>query len=223
VQKTKPKPSRLKDYFITGVFALLPLAISVALGVWILGVLWQNFFSAFVPGVEALLRASLPPEAVAKLEAWRVHQAIGLALLLAFIAAVGFVARNIIGKSLLTLLDKVVAAIPGLNFIYGTIRQFTSTMDPESPQRDAFRHAVLVKVGSARMLGFLTSRSKVKGQALATVFVPCNQLIQGYNLLVPEKDVVHLDMNVDEAFKYIISFGMMAPQAFQARGPQPKK
>lgn len=213
----------IKDYFVTGIFAILPLAISVALAAWILGILWESFFSAFVPGVQAVLRKFFSPEMVAQLEKFRVHQAIGLGLLLAFIVATGFVARNFIGKSLLTLLDRVVNAIPGLNFIYGTIRQFTSTMDPDSPQRDAFRQAVLARVGSAQMLGFLTSRSKIGGKVFATVFVPCNQLIQGYNLLLPERDVTLLDLNVDDAFKYVISFGMVAPAVFKIRKSPPKK
>ncbi len=213
----------IKDYFVTGMFAILPLAISIALTIWIVELLWESFFSAFVPGVQAAFRAFFTPEMAALFERLHIHQAVGLALLLLVIVSVGFVARHFIGKSLLRLLDRVVNAIPGLNFIYGTIRQFTSTMDPESPQRDAFRQAVLVKVAEIRVLGFLTSRSVVNGKKFATVFFPCNQLIQGYNLIVPEKDVTLLDINVDDAFKYVISFGMVAPPAFQARKGRSKK
>jgi uncharacterized membrane protein len=114
-------------------------------------------------------------------------------------------------------MDKVVAAIPGLNFIYGTIRQFTSTMAPDSPQRDAFRQAVLVKVAGGYMMGFLTSRSNIGNKSYATVFIVCNQLIQGYNLLVPHRDVMPLEMNMDDAIKYVVSFGMVAPPSFLPR------
>ena len=207
----------IKDYFITGIFAVLPLALTVTVALWVVSLLWDKFFSLLVPGCDRILNLVFTPEMAHELESYHVHQILGFVLLLAIIVAIGFVARRLIGLSLLKLLDQVISAIPGLNFIYGTIRQFTSTMDPDSPQRDAFRHAVLIQVNGAQMLGFLTSRSRIKGKPYATVFVPCNQLIQGYNLMVPEKSVTHLDMNVDDALKYVISFGMVAPLAFLPR------
>src|SRR5687767_2242461 len=102
----------LKDYFVTGMFAILPLAISIALTIWILELLWESFFSAFVPGVQAIFREFFAPETVVIFERWRLHQALGLLLLLLVIVSVGFVARHFIGKSLLKLLDRVVNAIP---------------------------------------------------------------------------------------------------------------
>jgi uncharacterized membrane protein len=207
----------IKDSFVTGIFALLPLTISVALMWWILVKLWEMFFSAFVPGVDIVIQKFVEPDQAHYLESMHVHQIVGLALLLLFIACVGFVARRYIGKSLLALVDKLISLIPGLNFIYGTIRQFTATMDPDSPQHDAFRHAVVVKVQGMRFLGFLTSRSRIEGKEFATVFLPCNQLIQGYNIMVPAQDVMSLDMRVDEAVKYVISFGIVAPPVFQAQ------
>lgn len=212
-----PKNQGIKDYFVTGIFAVLPLAISAMLTVWIVGILWEKFLSALVPGVEALIYSAFAAETADLLKRWHVHQVIGLVLLLLMILFVGFVARRFIGKSLLALLDKIVNAIPGLNFIYGTIRQFTATMDPDSPQHDAFRNAVLVNLQGGVMLGFLTSRSVIRGKKYATVFIPCNQLIQGYNFMVPEKDVTSLDMKVDDALKYVISFGMVAPPVFKAK------
>jgi uncharacterized membrane protein len=206
----------LKDYFITGIFAVLPLAISVGLAAWILQVAWLRFFSAFVPGVQALIQKFLPPDLAAALIGQHVHEVVGFVLLLVFILCVGIIARRYIGKSLLALLDRIVNAIPGLNFIYGTIRQFTATIYPDSPQHDAFRHAVLVKFGRARLLGFLTNHSMISGKKYASVFLPCNQLIQGYNILVPEGDVEALDMKVDDALKYVISFGMVAPPVFKS-------
>jgi uncharacterized membrane protein len=205
----------IRDSFVTGIFALLPLTLSVTLMWWILVKLWEMIFSAFVPGVDAVIHQFFDPDTALHLEAMHVHHLVGLALLLLFIVCVGFVARRYIGKSLLKLLDKTISLVPGLNFIYATIRQFTATMDPDSPQHDAFRHAVVVKLQGARFLGFLTSRSTIKGQKFATVFLPCNQLIQGYNIMVPEKDVMNLDLRVDEALKYVISFGMVAPHAFK--------
>jgi uncharacterized membrane protein len=208
------KPHGIKEYFVTGLFAVLPLALTISVSIWILRLLWEKFFSLLVLAGEAILRISFSPEVASQLRERHVHEAIGFLLLLAIIIFVGFVSRRFIGKSLLRLMEQIIHAIPGFNFIYATIRQFTSTMDPASPQRDAFRQAVLVRVAGGYMLGFLTSHSELaKGpkKRFATVFIPCNQLIQGYNLLVEEKDLMPLDMNVDDAFKYVISFGMVAP------------
>ncbi len=215
-----PKHRKLKDYFVTGLFALLPMVFTVWVVMWVAQLAWERFFSLAVPAVEYAFHSLLSNEMADKLIAWHLHQLIGMVILMASIVVVGFVARNFLGKSLLALLDRLINAVPGLNFIYGTIRQFTSTMDPESPQRDAFRQAVLAKVQNGFMLGFLTSRSKVQardGRVFATVFIPCNQIIQGYNIVVEEKELIPLDLSVDDAFKYVVSFGMMAPQDFKAK------
>lgn len=210
----------IKDYFITGIFAILPLIITFAVLRWAARLAWEGLFSLAVPTTRHVLSTLVSPESMAVLERFYVPQLIGLSIMAAFLVAAGFVAKQIIGRSLAALLERVILAIPGVGFVYGTIRQFISTMDPESPQRDAFRKVVLVDIGRARMMGFLTSHSKLSssaGKTFATVFIPCNQLLQGYNLVVEDRKITPLDMSVDDAFKYIVSFGMVAPGVMQLK------
>ncbi len=215
---TKKRSHGLRESFVTGLFALLPLLVTLMVAGFLANFLWDHFFSLLVPSAKMILEMSFSPDTVARLESFRVHQVLAVVLLLGLITIAGFVARRYIGRVFLRIADRVLSAIPGVNFVHGTITQFVSTMDPESPQRDAFRQAVLVRMGRGYLFGFMTNRgAKFGGENLATVFLPCNQLIQGYNMLVPEKDVIPLDMHVDEAFKYVISFGMAAPHVFQPR------
>lgn len=201
----------IKDYFITGLIVLMPFLITLWLSVWIAVLAWQRFLSIFVPGVDAIIRATLNADTIALLEAWHFPEIVGFLLLLLFVIVIGFVARRYIGISLIALITRIIEVIPGLNFIYSTVRQLTATMDPESPQHDAFKNAVLAKLGDAEVIGFLTSHSLVGKRRYATVFVPCNQLVQGYSLFIPEENVRALDLKVDDAIKYVISFGMVAP------------
>lgn len=209
----------LREYFIAGLFSLLPMVLTVWVAVYLGQFAWNSFFSLFVPLVNHGLEYIAEPVTV---DAWRklhLPQMMGLFLILFFVVGVGFVAKRFFGSGLLKLVDKMIGAIPGVNWIYGTIRQFADTMDPASPQAEAFRRPVLVKVEHGYVLGFLTSRSMIPvGRAskrMVTVFFPCNQLIQGYNLIVEESRCTPLDMNVDEAIKYVVSFGMMAPPIFK--------
>jgi uncharacterized membrane protein len=214
----KKKKIGLKDYFVTGMFSILPLLFTVWVAQYLLKLAWNSFFSLFVPLVDQGMHQIADQATVQGWEAAHLHEVIGLVLILAFVIFVGLVARQFVGSGLIRLVDKIMNAIPGVNWIYSTIHQLTDTMDPASPQHDAFRKPVLVKLEHGYLLGFMTSRSVLrgaKGARLATVFFPCNQLIQGYNLLVEEKRCTPVNMNVDEAIKYVVSFGMMAPPIFQ--------
>jgi uncharacterized membrane protein len=213
------KKDGLKEYFIAGLFSLLPLVFTVWVARYLAHFAWNSFFSLFVPLVDRAMTAIGEPTMVGT---WQ-DEFIGFVLLLFFVLGVGFVAKRFVGSGLLKLVDKMVGAIPGVNWIYGTIRQLADTMDPASPQHDAFRKPVLVKMEHGYVMGFLTSRSELKGRTFATVFFPCNQLIQGYNLLVEESRCMALDMNVDAAIKYVVSFGMMAPPVFKSAALKKKK
>jgi uncharacterized membrane protein len=216
----KKEKTGLRGYFVAGMFSILPLVFTVWVAQYLLKLAWTSFFSLFVPLVDQGMRRIADEATVQGWESAHLHELIGFVLILAFVVAVGVVARQFVGSGLIRLVDKIMNAIPGVNWIYSTIHQLTDTMDPASPQHDAFRKPVLVKMEHGYLLGFMTSRSTLKGKRLATVFFPCNQLIQGYNLLVEEDRCTPVNMNVDEAIKYVVSFGMMAPPIFHAA---PKK
>ncbi|MES2202313.1 MAG: DUF502 domain-containing protein [candidate division FCPU426 bacterium] len=215
-QESVKKPG-LKGYFITGLFSVLPLIFTVWVALFLLRFAWNSVFSLLVPLVDQGLLFMASPATV---ELWRkafLPELTGFLLILVIILTAGFVATHLFGRSLQALVDKVMGLIPGVNWIYGTIRQFSSTMDPASPRRDAFSRPVLVTMEMGYVLGFMTSRSLLKGKPMATVFFPCNQLVQGYNLVVEESRCIPLEMSVDEAVKYVVSFGLMAPPVFASR------
>ena len=189
---SKKEQTGLKDYFVAGLFSILPLVFTVWVAKYLLVLAWQSFFSLFVPLTDRGMQAVADPGTVEAWKAWHLnekdHRLRPDPALWWWCRA--FFARRFVGSGLLKLVDKIIQRIPGVNWIYSTIHQLTDTMDPASPQHDAFRKPVLVQMEQGYLLGFLIQPLPCcrgpKRKRLATVFFPCNQLIQGYNLLVEE-------------------------------------
>jgi uncharacterized membrane protein len=189
----------LRNYFITGLFVLLPLAITLELLIWgfnkadsILGGLFFKYLKLQIPGL-------------------------GLLTLLILITLTGVSARNYIGKKLIEFGEQILQKIPILNGIYGTTKQITEGF--AKSDKSVFRKVVLVEYPRKGIYspGFLTGESpsgviKKTGVQLLNVFVPTvPNPTTGFLIFVPEDQVIVLDLSVEDGFKLIISAGMIKP------------
>ena len=195
----------MKKYFITGLLIWIPLIATVWVLKFIFDILDQS----------ALL---LPVDF--QTEHWLgIHiPGLGAILTIATVLATGFLATNFVGAQLVQLWHGVLNRIPVVNFIYSSVKQISDTLFSSSGQ--AFRKALLVqwpRPGSWT-IAFLTG---TPGGEVArhvppdciSVYVPTTpNPTGGYFVIVPRKDVVELEMSVDQALKYIISMGVVPPQ-----------
>ncbi|MGE5189849.1 MAG: DUF502 domain-containing protein [Gemmatimonadota bacterium] len=192
----------LKKSFITGVFAIVPLVISLALIVWF----FRKVDSLFSPVIDGIVRAAVPgTEHI---------PGTGILAGLVIILGVGFFARHVAGERVLAALDGLIHRIPGYRTVYATVKQLTDAFSPDS--KSSFKEVVLVEYPrpGSRAIGFRTGTVERDGERLAVVFVPTNNLYLGEVLFVPEEEAGRLDMTVEQAVRVLVSGGIASPEKF---------
>lgn len=194
----------IKRYFITGLLIWVPLVITG----WVL--------STIVSALDQSLR--LLPESIhpQHLFGFAIPGA-GALLTLGMILLTGLLAANFIGQKLVVWWEKLLARIPVVNSVYNSVKQVSDTLF--SPNGNAFRKTVLVRYPhqGSWTIAFLTGQpggdvvNHLDGDYVS-VYVPTTpNPTSGFFLMMPSSEVQELDMTVDEALKYIISMGVVAP------------
>ena len=129
------------------------------------------------------------------------------------ICLAGRYGRNYLGRKAIEWLDHAIMRVPLLNKIYGTVKQVNESF---SSNKSSFKQVVLVCFPHprSRAVGFVTGEQQRLGQEkLISVFIPTTpNPTSGFLVLVPESDVIKLDMSVADGIKFIISLGAIAPE-----------
>ncbi len=194
----------MKKYFITGLLVLVPLFITVWVISGLVGMMDQSLL---------LLPETWRPKAQLGLDI----PGMGAVLTLLIIFVTGVIATNFFGKRLILVWEALLARVPVVKSIYASVKQVSDTLFSDSG--NAFRQAVLVEFPTPGVwtIAFVTGKpggdvaNHLSGDYLS-VYVPTTpNPTGGYFLMLPRADVVELDMSVDEALKYIISMGVVAP------------
>jgi len=194
----------LKKYLITGLLIWIPLVITL----WVLKAIVDLLDQSLL-----LLPASLHTEN------WLgVHiPGLGAILTILIVLLTGVFATNFFGAQLIEIWHDILHRIPVVSSIYSSVKQISDTLFSSSGQ--AFRKALLVQWPREGMwtIAFLTGAPSagmaryLPADCLA-VYVPTTpNPTGGYFVIVPRKDVIELDMTVDQALKYIISMGVVPP------------
>jgi uncharacterized membrane protein len=186
----------VKKSFLTGVFVLVPLVVSVALLLWF----FERVESLFSPVIDGVVRALFPGT----------DHVPGTGILagLVIILLLGTLARNVVGKRILDALDRLIQRIPGYRSVYSTIKQLTNAFSPDSTR--SFKEVLLVEGSYA--LGFRTMTMEEGDRRLVVVYVPTNNLYLGEVLFIPEEKAVRLEMSIEQAVRLLVSGGIAAPR-----------
>ncbi|HYF41353.1 MAG TPA: DUF502 domain-containing protein [Ramlibacter sp.] len=196
----------LRKWLLAGLLVIVPVAITLWVLQWIIGTLDQTLLI-------------LP-------EQWRPDRLIGyhipgfgVLLTLAILLTVGAVTSNFLGKKLVVWWDAILNRIPVVRSIYSSVKKVSDTLFSESG--NAFRTAVLVQWPRADVwtIGFVTGSpggdvtNYLVGDYLS-VYVPTTpNPTGGYFVMLRRSDCIELKMSVDEALRYVISMGVVAPSA----------
>jgi uncharacterized membrane protein len=195
----------MKKYFITGLLIWVPLAITA----WVLALIVRTMDQTLL-----LLPAAIRPE---NLLGFYIP-GIGVFATLFVVFLTGLVTANIIGQRLLRFWEGVLARIPVVKSVYYSVKQVSDTLF--SSNGEAFRKALLVQYPREGIwtIAFQTGQpggdvvNHLQGEYVS-VYVPTTpNPTSGFFLMLPRKDVVELEMSVDEALKYIVSMGVVAPR-----------
>ncbi len=202
----------MKKYILAGLLVWLPLGITIWVLSWLLGVL-DGVFAALL----SVSQAVLPASAFASIEALRHVPGLGVAVMLAGLLLTGVFAANFVGQWWLHQWDRILQNIPIVKSIYSSVKQVSDTLFSSSG--NAFREAVLVQYPrqGSWTIAFVTGKpgGEVAGRLpgeMVSVYVPTTpNPTSGFFLMMPREDVHVLNMSVDEALKYVISMGVVAP------------
>ena len=186
----------LRNYFITGVVVLIPIGFTLYLSKILIGLSSKiipeninpnNYLPYSIPGIEILISV-------------------------VFITIVGGLSLSFLGKRILKLIDDLFKRIPFLRTIYSAILQMTESFSNKDNDK---KSVVLVEYPRKGVwaVGFATKENKGEmadktKQKLINVFVPTTpNPTSGFLLMFPIEDVIYLNMNFEEASKFIVSAG----------------
>ena len=197
--------ARFRRYFLAGILVTSPILIT-AYVTWLI----VTFVDMQVAG---MLPESL--DFTKKLP----HQIPGIGLVISIIAItfIGAITPGFIGRTLLKAGERILNKMPVVRSIYGAIKQIMETV--MSTNSDSFREVVLVEYPRKGIwvIGFVTGETKGEVQSLTkdkviNIFVPTTpNPTSGFLLFIPQKDLVYMDMKVEDAVKMVISGGIVTP------------
>ncbi|MFV1600141.1 MULTISPECIES: DUF502 domain-containing protein [unclassified Phaeobacter] len=201
--------ARLRSSFFTGIVVIAP----VGLTIWLLWTVMGWIDGVVLPLVPHTVR----PEQYIGINL----RGVGLIIFLLFTIVVGWIAKGIIGRSLIGFAESLVDRMPVVRSIYSGIKQISETVFAQTER--SFDTACLIQYPRRGIwaIGFVSTTAKGEvadraetGGNLLSIFVPTTpNPTSGFLLFFPEEDVIMLDMSVEEAAKLVISAGLVYPNA----------
>ena len=202
----------MRRYLIAGLLVWVPLGITL----WVL-----HFLLTSLDQILLILPEAVQPQTLFGFDI----PGLGVAVAFVIVFATGIVTANFFGQRLIRAWERLLGRVPFVKSIYSSVKQVSDTLLSDKGQ--AFRKALLVEFPrpGSWTIAFQTG---VPAPAVApwlagehvSVYVPTTpNPTGGYFLMLPRSQVRELDMTVDEALKYIISMGVVAPRAHAPVAP----
>lgn len=202
-----------KKSFITGLVILLPIALTILVIAFIVNFLTKPFVGSiehffvnfdFYEDYKGLVHVIL--------------QLVSLFILFCFTVLLGFLARVVFFRWVISIYDYIFHRIPVIKTIYKAIQQIIRTIFGSSSK--SFKQVVMVPFPThgAYCIGLVSGSApphcdKTVGSNLISIFVPTTpNPTSGYLIMYREEEVIYLEMKVEDAIKYIISCGVIAKE-----------
>ncbi|MEM1419173.1 MAG: DUF502 domain-containing protein [Pseudomonadota bacterium] len=211
--RTTTLASRLRTNFLTGIVVIAPIGITLYL-TWTVVTYVDGQIVPLLPdrwNPEKYLEFTLP--------------GLGLLVAVLFAITVGSVAKNFFGREIIRIGERWVDRMPVVRSLYNALKQIAETIFTQST--NSFEKACLVEYPRRGIwaIAFVSTETKgeipgkaTNGDKMVSVFLPTTpNPTSGFLLFVPRKDVVFLDMTVEEAAKLVISAGLVTPPTAEER------
>ena len=200
---------RLRNYFISGLLFWVPLALSVIVIKFSLELINKLVPTKYIPETLFNLNTNFPGS--------------GIVLVLIIILITGVIVSNFLGRKLVALWEKILNKIPGFRNVYKVLKKVSDTVFNSSTE--SFRKAFLIQYPSKGIWVIAFQSGDYKGEAesiigeeMINLFVPTTpNPTSGFFVMMPIKDAFELDMSVEEAFKIVISAGVVTPDSLNIK------
>ena len=200
---------RLRNYFISGLLFWVPLALSVIVIKFSLEFINKLVPTKYIPETLFNLNTNFPGS--------------GIVLVLIVILFTGVIVSNFLGRKLLALWERILNKIPGFRNVYKVLKKVSDTVLNSSTE--SFRKAFLIQYPSKGIWVIAFQSGDYKGEAesiigeeMINLFVPTTpNPTSGFFVMMPIKDAFELDMSVEEAFKIVISAGVVTPDSLNIK------
>ncbi len=206
---------RLKNTFLTGLAVIIPIGLTVYI---------LFFLINLMDNLVKIIPAKLQPDNL-----FNIHiPGLGIIFTLILIFVVGLVTKSYLGNKLVKLGEWIVDKIPFVRGLYHAIKQLVDTIFSDKSQ--SFKKVVIIEYPRKGIyaVAFVTGEAKGEvqlrtSQKCINVFVPTTpNPTSGFYIMVPENEIINMDMTVEEAFKLIISGGIVAPKEHFVKNKQEK-
>jgi uncharacterized membrane protein len=202
--KANSPARKFRNYMIGGLLIWIPIMITV----WVV-----RFLSGILDSSLLLLPPSWRPEAVFGTYV----PGVGIILSLLLLLFTGILVKNLFGGQIVAGFESLVRRIPVVGAVYGGAKTFSETVLTD--KGSSFKQVVMVEFPRKGVfsIGFITAHELEEAQAkteqeVTCVFVPTTpNPTTGFLVLVPRDEVVNMDMTVDEAFKMLLTLGVVVP------------
>jgi len=199
----------LRNYFISGLLFWIPLALTFIVIRFFLEFLNKIIPTKYLPETLFNLNTDFPGS--------------GIILVLLVILVTGVMVSNILGRKLVALWERVLNKIPGFRNIYNVLKKVSDTVFNTSTE--SFRKAFLIQYPSKGIWVIAFQSGDYKGEAqsiigeeMINLFVPTTpNPTSGFFVMMPKKDAFELNMTVEEAFKIVISAGVVTPYSLDIK------
>ena len=198
----------IRRYFVAGILFFAPIGVTVwaivSIIVWLDNLLLPRVIKLVLPGIDD------PPSI----------PLLGMLFTFVVIIFLGVIARHLLGGEFQRAWERLLARVPVARSIYGGVKQLAEAIFASSTQSSRFRRVVLVEYPrrGAYAIAFTTGHAQgivqeVTEQEMINCFVPTTpNPTSGFYLLVPEDDLIEVDLSVEDAFKLVMSAGLVTPE-----------
>ena len=207
----KGSVAAFRRYLVAGLLIWAPLAATIFIFSLLIGMAGRLL--ALLPGPYEPRNWTFWPE-------WSgpIPDLVGAFLAVLILLITGFLGANLLGRRLVAMYERILDRIPLVRSVYGSVKHFAEIVFSENGS--SFKKVLLIEYPRAGLysLCFLTSENPREVQRrtsedVVTVFLPTTpNPTSGFMLFVPRKDIVELDMPIDDALKMIISLGVVVPK-----------
>ncbi|MFC1677076.1 DUF502 domain-containing protein [Planctomycetota bacterium] len=228
--------SRLKSYFLRGLAVLLPTLLTIWAFVWGYGFIQDKLGKHLNDGLVKLImliqgdQPSISETDLNEIFVEGAGSVVGFVVALAVVFIVGALLASVVGKSLWRVIERFIMNTPFLKQVYPYVKQITDFMFAQEEQKSFFSRVVAVEYPRKGIwsIGFVTGpglknvSDKVKKEILSVLIPTSPTPFTGFVIMVPKKETIEMDMTIEQALRFMVSGGVISPDADQKRDLPPE-